>query len=94
MSTTHQGVFLFYVVKFEKLKYLDYDYPWWGHFIGALLAGSSMLCVPVYMVYVISRQEGTLMEVNYNRIQPILESIPTPVNAIHQSLSALMTIHQ
>jgi len=56
------GVFLFYVVKFEKLKYLDYDYPWWGHFIGALLAGSSMMCVPVYMVYVICRQEGTLME--------------------------------
>ena len=58
-----QSVFLFYVIKFEKLKYVDYEYPWWGHFIGGLLAASSMACVPAYMAYVVWRQEGTLMEV-------------------------------
>jgi len=56
------SVFLFYVIKFEKLKYVDYEYPWWGHFIGGLLAASSMACVPAYMAYVVWRQEGTLME--------------------------------
>jgi len=55
-------VFIFYLVDFTPLTYLDYHYPWWGHFIGLLLALSSMICVPAYMVYMVSRQEGTLME--------------------------------
>jgi solute carrier family 6 GABA transporter-like protein 1 len=58
-----QGVFIFYLAEFTPLTYLDYHYPWWGHFIGLLLALSSMTCVPAYMVYVVWRQEGTLMEV-------------------------------
>lgn len=58
-----KGVFIFYLAEFTPLTYLDYHYPWWGHFIGLLLALSSMICVPVYMVYVVWRQEGTLMEV-------------------------------
>ena len=53
-----QGVFIFYVVDFKPLTYLDYNYPWWGHFIGLLLALSSMVCVPGYMLYLVSRQEG------------------------------------
>ncbi|KAI9554983.1 hypothetical protein GHT06_020272 [Daphnia sinensis] len=56
------GVFIFYLAEFTPLTYLDYHYPWWGHFIGLLLALSSMICVPAYMVYIVWRQEGTLME--------------------------------
>ena len=58
-----QGVFIFYVVDFKPLTYLDYNYPWWGHFIGLLLALSSMIWVPVYMIHVVWRQDGDLRQV-------------------------------
>ena len=58
-----QGVFLFYLVDFMPLTYLGYNYPWWGHFIGLLLALSSMIWVPVYMIHVVWRQDGDLRQV-------------------------------
>ncbi|KAF6719657.1 Sodium- and chloride-dependent GABA transporter 2 [Oryzias melastigma] len=39
-----------------------YVYPWWGYTIGWLLALSSMICIPLWMVYKISTTQGTLKE--------------------------------
>ncbi|CAG0901579.1 unnamed protein product [Darwinula stevensoni] len=30
---------------------MTYEYPWWGHLIGWLMALSSMLCIPAYFIY-------------------------------------------
>jgi len=46
-----QGVFLFNLVQWTPIKYLDYEYPWWSHVLGWFTALSSMLCIPGYMVY-------------------------------------------
>ena len=45
------------------MTYLGYEYPWWGHFIGLLLATSSMICVPAYAIYFVWSQDGPFLEV-------------------------------
>ncbi|CAK9830825.1 Sodium- and chloride-dependent GABA transporter 1 [Anthophora retusa] len=45
------GVFIFNLVQWTPVKYLDYEYPWWSHVLGWMTALSSMLCIPGYMIY-------------------------------------------
>uniref|UniRef100_A0A3P9JYQ9 Transporter n=1 Tax=Oryzias latipes TaxID=8090 RepID=A0A3P9JYQ9_ORYLA len=57
------GTFAFSLIKYTPLKYNNvYVYPWWGYIIGWLLALSSMICIPLWMVYKISTTHGTLKE--------------------------------
>lgn len=59
-----QGTFAFSLIKYTPLKYNnEYVYPWWGYVIGWLLALSSMVCIPLWMVYKISSTQGTFREV-------------------------------
>ncbi|KAM3588189.1 uncharacterized protein V6R79_023709 [Siganus canaliculatus] len=70
------GTFAFSLIKYTPLKYNnEYVYPWWGYVIGWLLALSSMVCIPLWMVYKISTTQGTLRE----RIQLLItpsDSLP------------------
>lgn len=64
VSLSLQGTFAFSLIKYTPLKYNnEYVYPWWGYVIGWLLALSSMVCIPLWMVYKISTTQGTLREV-------------------------------
>ncbi|XP_029318284.1 sodium- and chloride-dependent GABA transporter 2-like isoform X2 [Cottoperca gobio] len=57
------GTFAFSLIKYTPLKYNnEYVYPWWGYAIGWLLALSSMVCIPLWMVYKISTTQGTFKE--------------------------------
>ncbi|XP_077450096.1 sodium- and chloride-dependent GABA transporter 2-like [Stigmatopora argus] len=57
------GTFAFSLIKYTPLKYNnEYVYPWWGYVIGWLLALSSMVCIPLWMVYKISTSQGTFRE--------------------------------
>ncbi|XP_077565842.1 sodium- and chloride-dependent GABA transporter 2-like [Stigmatopora nigra] len=57
------GTFAFSLIKYTPLKYNnEYVYPWWGYVIGWLLALSSMVCIPLWMVYKISTCQGTFRE--------------------------------
>lgn len=59
-----QGTFAFSLIKYTPLKYNnEYVYPWWGYVIGWLLALSSMVCIPLWMVYKIGTSHGTIKEV-------------------------------
>lgn len=59
-----QGIFLFHLVNYKPLTYNNvYVYPWWGEVIGWCLALSSMLCIPVSLLYKLVRAKGTLREV-------------------------------
>uniref|UniRef100_A0AAX7U6M3 Solute carrier family 6 member 13 n=1 Tax=Astatotilapia calliptera TaxID=8154 RepID=A0AAX7U6M3_ASTCA len=64
------GTFAFSLIKYTPLKYNnEYVYPWWGYVIGWLLALSSMVCIPLWMVYKISTTQGTLREVCWSSCQ-------------------------
>uniref|UniRef100_A0A8C7RFZ8 Transporter n=1 Tax=Oncorhynchus mykiss TaxID=8022 RepID=A0A8C7RFZ8_ONCMY len=59
------GTFAFSLIKYTPLKYNnEYVYPWWGYGLGWLLALSSMLCVPLWVVIKMCSVEGTLKEVS------------------------------
>ncbi|XP_060076867.1 sodium- and chloride-dependent GABA transporter 1-like [Ylistrum balloti] len=45
------GVLLFRLIKLKAVKYMDYEYPTWAHAIGALMALSSVMVIPLYMLY-------------------------------------------
>ncbi|KAI3357037.1 hypothetical protein L3Q82_003672 [Scortum barcoo] len=59
------GIFLFHLVNYKPLTYNNvYVYPWWGEVIGWCLALSSMLCIPVSLLYKLFRAKGTFREVS------------------------------
>ncbi|XP_068454113.1 sodium- and chloride-dependent creatine transporter 1 isoform X2 [Clinocottus analis] len=57
------AVFLFHVVNYKPLTYNSvYTYPWWGEALGWALALSSMLCIPVTVLYKLLRCKGSVRE--------------------------------
>ncbi|KAI4887830.1 hypothetical protein NFI96_026526 [Prochilodus magdalenae] len=57
------GTFAFSLIKYTPLKYNSvYTYPWWGYAVGWLLALSSMVCIPAWMIFKIVNTEGTLIK--------------------------------
>ncbi|MCJ8736099.1 hypothetical protein PDJAM_G00254980 [Pangasius djambal] len=57
------GTFAFSLIKYTPLKYNnEYVYPWWGYAMGWLLALSSMVCIPLWIVYKMGTAKGTLRE--------------------------------
>lgn len=60
-----QATFLFSLVKYTPLTYnKKYVYPWWGDTLGWLLALSSMVCIPLWIIYKLSTIKGSLREVS------------------------------
>nr|XP_033809093.1 sodium- and chloride-dependent GABA transporter 2-like isoform X2 [Geotrypetes seraphini] len=57
------ATFLFSVIKYVPLTYnKKYVYPWWGDMIGWLLAISSMICIPLCIIYKLLIDKGSLAE--------------------------------
>ncbi|XP_029282836.1 sodium- and chloride-dependent creatine transporter 1-like [Cottoperca gobio] len=57
------GIFIFHLVNYKPLTYNNvYVYPWWGEVIGWCMALSSMLCIPVSILYKLFRAKGTFKE--------------------------------
>uniref|UniRef100_A0A8C1ZV56 Transporter n=1 Tax=Cyprinus carpio TaxID=7962 RepID=A0A8C1ZV56_CYPCA len=57
------GVFMFHVVNYKRLVYnAVYVYPWWGEVLGWFLALSSMLCIPLTVLYKLLHCKGSLRE--------------------------------
>ncbi|KAL2093894.1 hypothetical protein ACEWY4_011206 [Coilia grayii] len=65
------GTFAFSLIKYTPLKYNnEYVYPWWGYALGWLLALSSMVCIPLWVVYHVYITKGTLKERLYYLTRP------------------------
>lgn len=74
VAVCFQGIFLFHLLNYKPLTYNNvYVYPWWGEVIGWCLALSSMLCIPVSLVYKLAGAKGTFREVcTISRFKPLL----------------------
>uniref|UniRef100_A0A8C6NNE9 Transporter n=1 Tax=Nothobranchius furzeri TaxID=105023 RepID=A0A8C6NNE9_NOTFU len=57
------GIFLFFLIKYKPLKYNNvYTYPDWGYGIGWFMAMSSMVCIPLGIIWMIWKTPGTFSE--------------------------------
>ena len=64
-----QGVFVFYVVQYQPVRYDDEKFPTWAEYLGLLISFSSMMWVPIYAIYYLVTQPGTFMEVSKNNFE-------------------------
>lgn len=56
---------IFLILRYTPLKFNNsYVYPWWAYFIGWFLAFSSLVQIPIAMVFKLAQQEGTLWQVS------------------------------
>jgi solute carrier family 6 GABA transporter-like protein 1 len=67
------GVFIFKLVTWKNLVYQDYHYPWWAHVVGYLMAGSSIVCIPVYAIWLWVTTPGTYQEKMDTIVSPPLD---------------------
>ncbi|KAL9966639.1 hypothetical protein ACROYT_G024747 [Oculina patagonica] len=56
------GIFIFSLVSYSPLEYGDYEYPDWGHGIGWIMALSSILFIPILMIYKLATTPGSFQE--------------------------------
>lgn len=47
-----------------ELRLFDYTYPYWTTVVGYCIGTSSIICIPIYMVYRLIITPGTLKEVS------------------------------
>lgn len=65
------AVFVFYCYSYKPVMYGDdYHYPAWAEGMGLLLSFSSMIWVPLYAVYYLATQPGTLLQNLRSGISP------------------------
>ncbi|KAM7401286.1 hypothetical protein PAMA_005462 [Pampus argenteus] len=53
-----QFILIFTVIQYKPITYNDYVYPGWSLAIGFSMALSSVVCIPIYALYKISRSPG------------------------------------
>uniref|UniRef100_A0A0N4ZDI1 Transporter n=1 Tax=Parastrongyloides trichosuri TaxID=131310 RepID=A0A0N4ZDI1_PARTI len=72
------GVLIFGLVKYSPLRIdaYHYDYPLWGHIFGWFLSLSSMLCIPIYAIYIWFVTEGTFKEKIEKLVRPKIKFLP------------------
>uniref|UniRef100_A0A8C0I7Q4 Transporter n=1 Tax=Balaenoptera musculus TaxID=9771 RepID=A0A8C0I7Q4_BALMU len=72
------ATFLFSLSKYTPLRYNNvYVYPAWGYFIGWFLAGSSMGCVPLFIVVALLKTQGSFKKRLRQLVTPD-PSLPQP----------------
>ncbi|XP_040292323.1 sodium- and chloride-dependent betaine transporter-like isoform X1 [Bufo bufo] len=77
------ATFLFSVIKYIPLRYNNvYLYPPWGYAIGWLMSISSMICIPLYAIYIVLRTQGSLMERLRQVVTPA-KDLPQPEACSH-----------
>ncbi|XP_025833326.1 sodium- and chloride-dependent GABA transporter 1 [Agrilus planipennis] len=70
------GVFIFNLVQWTPVKYLNYEFPLWAHLFGWFTALTSMLCIPGYMIYKWYSTPGD-QKTRFRLLVRIDEDIPT-----------------
>ncbi|XP_041672100.1 sodium- and chloride-dependent GABA transporter 2-like [Cheilinus undulatus] len=57
------GTLVFLLLRYTPLRFNNsYVYPWWAYFIGWFLAMSSIVMIPLTMVFKLAKGKGTLLQ--------------------------------
>ncbi|XP_061494654.1 sodium- and chloride-dependent betaine transporter-like [Rhineura floridana] len=72
------ATFLFSLIRYTPLTYNNvYQYPPWGIAVGWLMALSSMICIPSYIVFILLKTKGSLKE-RLCQLTSAAEDLPQP----------------
>lgn len=74
-----QFILIFTVIQYKPITYNDYVYPGWSLAIGFAMALSSVVCIPVYALYKISRSPGA----TFREVQVLMKSCTKPYLLIY-----------
>lgn len=56
-------LFVFSIVKYERVTYANsYIFPLFGELIGWCMGMASVICIPIYALFYLLRQDGSLKE--------------------------------
>ena len=58
-----QFIFVCSLVTYEDLRTKDYIYPRWSILLGWAMTGSSLACIPAYIIYMFLSTPGSLKQV-------------------------------
>ncbi|XP_039403185.1 sodium- and chloride-dependent betaine transporter-like isoform X3 [Mauremys reevesii] len=73
-----QATFLFSLIKYTPLTYNNwYVYPPWGYALGWLMAFSSMICIPLYVIFILLKTRGSLKK-KLKQLTSPAEDLPQP----------------
>ena len=56
---------LYALFSYQPFRYQDYDYPWWGEFIGIMMTLSSAGLIPLYAIYRFIVNKKRLKDVSF-----------------------------
>ncbi|KAK9708007.1 Sodium:neurotransmitter symporter family [Popillia japonica] len=70
------SIWVFYMIGYTQPRYGDdYRYPAWAIAIGWIITSTSILCIPIFMIYVFTKAEGnTCWEKLKSSIKPTIEN--------------------
>lgn len=58
MNLFFQAIFILGIINYKNVTYGNYKYPDWAHAMGWSITASTLICIPVYAVFNIFRNEG------------------------------------
>ncbi|XP_074862465.1 sodium- and chloride-dependent betaine transporter [Carettochelys insculpta] len=81
------ATFLFSLIKYSPLKYKNsYVYPPWGYTLGWLMALSSMVCIPLYVVIILLKTKGSLKK-RLQQLTSPAQDLPQPKKKLPAGMS-------
>jgi solute carrier family 6 serotonin transporter-like protein 4 len=60
-----QVIFIFSLLGYEEMLQGEYTYPAWTIMVGWILTASSLLCIPLYIVYKLTVTPGSIAQVQF-----------------------------
>lgn len=67
-STYFQVIFVFSLLSHEQMLGTEYKYPDWSMHVGYALTASSIICIPLYIIYKFAVTPGSLLLVSLHLI--------------------------
>ncbi|CAG9860469.1 unnamed protein product [Phyllotreta striolata] len=55
-------IFVSQCFEYQRLEYSDYKYPLWADMVGLMISFSSMAWIPIYAIYYVLSQPGSIMQ--------------------------------
>jgi len=63
-TISFQILFVLSIVAYEGLSLEGYVFPFWSEVVGWMVTGSSLICIPAYMIYSFIVTPGSLQQVS------------------------------